>query len=72
MMGHNPTTHHRHYGKWTDEAGLEEAVARAMGDYLPPNDFLKRESMPTHTFGMVSNAVTLTMQNSIATKSNGS
>jgi 23S rRNA G2445 N2-methylase RlmL len=23
--------HHRHYGKWKDEAGLEEAVARAMG-----------------------------------------
>ncbi len=31
MMGHNPATHHRHYGAWTDEAGLEEAVARAMG-----------------------------------------
>lgn len=31
LMGHNPATHHRHYGKWTDEAGLEEAVARAMG-----------------------------------------
>jgi integrase len=31
MMGHDPATHHRHYGKWTDEAGLEEAVARAMG-----------------------------------------
>jgi hypothetical protein len=31
MMGLNPATHHRHYGKWTDEAGLEEAVARAMG-----------------------------------------
>lgn len=30
MMGHNPATHHRHYGKWTDEEGLEEAVARAM------------------------------------------
>jgi integrase len=29
LMGHNPATHHRHYGKWTDEAGLEEAVARA-------------------------------------------
>ena len=29
MMGHNPATLHRHYGKWTDEAGLEEAVARA-------------------------------------------
>ncbi len=31
LMGHNPATHHRHYGKWTDEAGLEEAVARAVG-----------------------------------------
>ena len=31
LMGHNPATHHRHYGKWTDEAGLEDAVARAMG-----------------------------------------
>ena len=31
LMGHSPATHHRHYGKWTDEAGLEEAVARAMG-----------------------------------------
>ena len=31
LMGHNPATHHRHYGNWTDEAGLEEAVARAMG-----------------------------------------
>jgi hypothetical protein len=25
------TTHHRHSGKWTDEARLEEAVAQAMG-----------------------------------------
>jgi hypothetical protein len=31
MMGHNPATLHRHYGKWTDEAGLEEAVSRAVG-----------------------------------------
>jgi integrase len=31
LMGHNPATHHRHYGKWTDEAGLEEAVAKAVG-----------------------------------------
>ncbi len=29
LMGHNPATHHRHYGKWTDEAWLEEAVALA-------------------------------------------
>jgi integrase len=34
LMGHNPATHHRHYGKWTDEAGLEEAVARAVGSAL--------------------------------------
>jgi integrase len=31
LMGHNPVTHHRYYGRWTDEAGLEEAVARAVG-----------------------------------------
>lgn len=31
LMGHNPATHHRHYGKWTDEVGLEEAVAKAVG-----------------------------------------
>ncbi|MFY8148604.1 MAG: site-specific integrase [Prochlorococcaceae cyanobacterium] len=31
LMGHNPATHHRYYGKWTDEAGLEESVARAVG-----------------------------------------
>ncbi len=26
LMGHNPITHHKHYGKWTDEKGLIEAV----------------------------------------------
>jgi integrase len=31
MMGHNPATRHRHYGKWTDEAGLGKAVARSVG-----------------------------------------
>lgn len=31
LMGHNPSTHHRHYGKWTDVAGLEDVVARATG-----------------------------------------
>jgi integrase len=38
LMGHNPATHHRHYGKWTDETGLIEAVAIACtntGDLLP-------------------------------------
>jgi integrase len=36
LMGHNPATHHRHYGKWTDEAGLEESVARATGSPHSP------------------------------------
>jgi integrase len=31
LMGHNPATHNRHYGKWTNEAGLEEAVVGATG-----------------------------------------
>jgi hypothetical protein len=31
LMVHNPAAHQRHCGKWTDEAGLEEAVARALG-----------------------------------------
>ncbi len=31
LMGHNPATHHKHYGKWTDEAGLLEAVEAATG-----------------------------------------
>ncbi|NDC16183.1 MAG: site-specific integrase, partial [Synechococcaceae bacterium WB9_2_170] len=28
LMGHNTATHLRHYGAWTDEAGLEAAVER--------------------------------------------
>ncbi len=31
LMGHNPDTHHKHYGKWTDEAGLMEAVQASTG-----------------------------------------
>lgn len=31
LMGHNPDTHHRHYGRWTDEAGLLEAVQAVTG-----------------------------------------
>ena len=31
LMGHNPNVHTSHYGKWTDEAGLEEAVALHQG-----------------------------------------
>jgi len=28
LMGHNPATHHRHYGKWPSDADLIEVVAR--------------------------------------------
>ncbi len=28
LMGHTPAVHLQHYGKWTDEAGLIEAVSR--------------------------------------------
>jgi len=28
LLGHSPSTHHRHYGRWVDEQGLLEAVAR--------------------------------------------
>jgi hypothetical protein len=31
LMGHNPNTHHKHYGKWTDEAGLLEVVSLVTG-----------------------------------------
>jgi integrase len=31
LMGHNPNTHHRHYGRWTDEQGLLDAVAGLTG-----------------------------------------
>lgn len=30
LLGHTPNTHHKHYGQWTDEAGLEDAVGRLM------------------------------------------
>ena len=26
LLGHSPATHHKHYGRWVDEKGLEEAV----------------------------------------------
>ena len=35
LMGHNPDTHHKHYGRWTDEAGLLEAVQTATGAPQP-------------------------------------
>ena len=28
LLGHTPNTHHRHYGRWTDEQGLLDAVAK--------------------------------------------
>ena len=28
FMGHDPQTHLKHYGRWVDEAGLEEAAAK--------------------------------------------
>ncbi|EDY39130.1 putative phage integrase [Cyanobium sp. PCC 7001] len=31
LMGHSPATHHRHYGRWTDEAGLLDAVHSLTG-----------------------------------------
>jgi hypothetical protein len=34
-MGHDPSTHHKHYGKWTDEAGLIKAVADLASGLTP-------------------------------------
>jgi len=34
-MGHDPSTHHKHYGKWTDEDGLLEAVANLSAGATP-------------------------------------
>lgn len=28
LLGHTPSTHHRHYGRWTDQQGLLDAVAK--------------------------------------------
>jgi hypothetical protein len=33
-MGHTPAVHLQHYGKWTDEAGLIDAVERLTSDPL--------------------------------------
>ncbi|WP_206749680.1 site-specific integrase [Synechococcus sp. UW179B] len=35
LLGHTPSTHHLHYGRWTDEAGLLEAVERITGTTAP-------------------------------------
>ena len=34
LMGHTPAVHLQHYGKWTDEAGLIDAVERLTTDPL--------------------------------------
>ena len=34
LMGHTPAVHLQHYGKWTDEAGLIDAVERLTSDPL--------------------------------------
>ncbi|KZR86524.1 hypothetical protein MITS9509_01528 [Synechococcus sp. MIT S9509] len=28
LLGHTPNTHHRHYGRWTDQQGLRDAVKK--------------------------------------------
>lgn len=35
LLGHTPGTHHKHYGRWTDEAGLEDAVAALIDAQTP-------------------------------------
>lgn len=38
LMGHTPLTHQKHYGRWTDEQGLRDAVAGLMaGNQAPPS-----------------------------------
>ena len=32
LLGHSPVTHHKHYGRWVDEQGLEEAVGALMNN----------------------------------------
>ena len=34
LMGHDLRTHHKHYGVWTDEAGLQESALRVVGDLM--------------------------------------
>jgi len=35
LMGHDPSTHQKHYGRWVDEQGLDDALARWRGQQLP-------------------------------------
>ena len=36
LMGHNPNTHYKHYGKFTTDEDKKESVRRAVGDLLSP------------------------------------
>ncbi|CAK27594.1 Phage integrase family protein [Synechococcus sp. RCC307] len=36
LMGHDPETHYKHYGRWTDEAGLLDAVSRLTAQPAKP------------------------------------
>jgi len=33
-MGHDPKTHHKHYGGWTRDEDKKESVARAIGTLM--------------------------------------
>ena len=43
-MGHDPKTHHKHYGKWTDEADIAETFERITGS---GNELPLGKLMPT-------------------------
>ena len=36
LMGHDPKTHHKHYGSFTRDEGKKDSVRRAVGDLLSP------------------------------------
>lgn len=36
LMGHDPKTHHKHYGAWTRDEDKKESVRRAVGDLVSP------------------------------------
>ncbi len=37
MMGHDPKTHHKHYGQFTTDEDIEESVSRAAGTLATAN-----------------------------------
>ena len=43
LMGHTPAVHLQHYGQWTDEQGLAEAVRRLTGQNPIPNSKSKAD-----------------------------